>query len=340
MIRRTIVAALLAGAAIAVPAATPAGAAETPKVVIGIPGIPPIFSSVIAYVAQDEGFFKKYGGDVELRPFDNGTAAARAVAAGDLDASFSGTNVVVFQIANAGIPLKAIYGFPHPDMALATTEARHATCKDLVSQQVSIDTPGGVRSLALKAMLANGCHMSLDQVQQVAMGSNTASAMASGQLKYGVVHTDDIPDIEVRGHKKVYIIQRLSKTNPDTHYLVMTVRQDHLAKNREGYVRAVAGLIAAGHFMADPKNNAAVTKIASAHTGREPQIASAAIKGYLDIGVWTVNDDGMNKDQITKYLQILAKSGNIKEGKTPPTYDQLVDASIWRDAEALVKKGR
>ena len=340
MVRKTIFAALIACAAFASPSAPTAHAADAPKIVIGIPGIPPIFSAVIAYVAQDQGFFKKYGANVELRPFDNGTAAARAVVAGDLDASFSGTNVIVFQIANAGIPLKAIYGLPHPDMALGSTDPKRTTCKDLVGQQVSIDTPGGVRSLALKAMLGAGCHMSLDQVQQVAMGSNTASAMASGQLTFGVVHTDDIPDIELRGHKKVTIIESLSKTNPDTHYLVLTARQDRIAQKRDGFVRAVAGLIATGHFIADPKNNAKVTKIAAAVTGRDAAIASAAVKGYLAIGVWTVNDDGMNPQQIGNYLQILAKSGNIKEGKTPPTYAQLVDPSIWRDAEALVKKGK
>ena len=34
------------------------------------------------YVADKEGFFKKYGANVEVRPFDTGAAAARAVVAG------------------------------------------------------------------------------------------------------------------------------------------------------------------------------------------------------------------------------------------------------------------
>ena len=60
-------------------AANPA-AAQGKKVVIAIPGIPPIFSVTIAFVAEKQGFFKKHGANVEIRPFDNGTAAARATA--------------------------------------------------------------------------------------------------------------------------------------------------------------------------------------------------------------------------------------------------------------------
>ena len=54
-------------------------AAQGKKIVVAIPGIPPIYSVTIAFVAEKQGFFKKHGVDVEIRPFDNGTAAARAV---------------------------------------------------------------------------------------------------------------------------------------------------------------------------------------------------------------------------------------------------------------------
>src|SRR5215469_356043 len=99
----------------------PAVAADAPKIVLAPPGIPPIFISIVVFVAKDQGFFKKYGADVELRQFDNGTAAARAVVAGDLDASMSATPLLVTQIANADVDLVGIYGFPKPDFQLGTT---------------------------------------------------------------------------------------------------------------------------------------------------------------------------------------------------------------------------
>jgi len=333
MVRKIVLAAFLSAVALAGPAE-----AQSPKIVIGIPGIPPIFVSTIAYVAQAQGYFKKYGADVELRQFDNGTAASRAVLAGDIDASYSGTAVVIGQIANAGVPLVGIYGMPRQDMSLVSTDPKRASCDAVSGQPVSVDTQGGVRSLALKGLLAVGCHMDLDKVQQVAMGSNTASALASGQLVFGIAHLDDIPDIEQRGHKKVTVIKSQMETTPNNHNLLLVVRKDRLAEKRDGFVRAVAALTMAGRFMMDSKNNARVTAIIAPVTGRDPAIAGPALAKYVQFGLWATSDDGMNKAQIEAYIATLAKSGNIQEGKTPPGYDQLIDPSVWRDAEALIKK--
>ncbi len=331
MFRKTSFLAALLLAALSAPFAPPALAQ---KITLAPPGVPPIFISIITFVARDEGFFKKYGGDVELRQFDNGTAASRAVVSGDIDASMSATSIVISQIANADVPLVAIYGFPKPDFELGSTDAAHATCADVKGQQIGVDTPGGARSVALKSILAGGCKMALTDVQQVALGSNTAAALIAGQIKYGVLHLDDVPEVENQG-KKVTIIKTMRESSPDAHNLIIVVRKDQIAKKRDGLVRMMAGLIAAGHFMADPKNLDKVAKIAEV-TGRSHEIALGAVKGYLQYGLWAINDDGLNKEQLEKFIALQAKAGNIKEGKTPPTYDRLVDASIWRDANAMV----
>lgn len=335
MFRKIMAATVFAAAALAAPLA-PEAYADAPHIVLAPPGIPPIFISTLIFVAQDQGFFKKYGADVELRQFDNGTAAARAVVAGDVDASMSLTALVTSQIANAGVNLVGIYGFPRPDFQLTTTNADKASCNDVKGQQVGIDTPGGARSLALKQILAGSCHLTLDDVQQVALGSNTSQAMIAGQLAYGILHLDDVPDIEAHG-KKVAVIKTLLESDPNAHNDMIVARKDRLAEKRDGFVRMVAGLIAAAKFMADPKNEDKVATIAQV-TGRSHDLAAAALRDYLKYGLWAVNDDGMDQKQLDGYIQEQVKAGNIKEGKTPPTFAQLVDPSIWRDANAMVAK--
>src|SRR5512135_122968 len=168
MVRRTI--ALVAGSVLLAASLTgiaPA-AAQGKKVVVAIPGIPPIYSVTIAYVAEKQGFFKKHGVDVEIKPFDNGTAAARAVVAGDVDMSWSPTPPVINQISNAGVPLVAVYGMENPDWVVGTID-EGKTCKDLAGQDVGVDSIGGARSVALRSMLAGGCkEVKLDQTKQVA----------------------------------------------------------------------------------------------------------------------------------------------------------------------------
>ena len=61
--------------------------ASVPTITLGSPGIPPVISGLLPYVAQKEGFYRKYGVNVVIRSFQTGTDATRAVAAGQLDAA-------------------------------------------------------------------------------------------------------------------------------------------------------------------------------------------------------------------------------------------------------------
>ncbi|HEV2629957.1 MAG TPA: ABC transporter substrate-binding protein [Pseudolabrys sp.] len=335
MLRRTFT--MMAGAALVATAfigAAPASA-QGKKIVLAVPGIPPIYSVTIAFVAQKQGFFKKYGADVEIKPFDNGTAAARAVVAGDIDLAWSPTPPVINQVSNAGVPLVAIYGMPNPDWVLGTTEAGK-TCKDLAGQEIGVDSINGARSVALRSMLAAGCKdVKIDQVKQVALGSSPGPAMLAGRLHYAVLHLDDLAEIQQQG-KKLNILLAMKNTNPTSHYLIMVVRKDNLAKNRDAIVRTVAGMVAAARFMQDPKNADAVAEAASV-TGHNKEVNKLALEEFLKINFWAAKDDGMPKNKIEAVAALMKKIGSIKPDKQPVSYDQFVDASVWKDANAMVK---
>ena len=327
---------LVAGAVLlaALAAAAPASAAGK-KIVVAIPGIPPIYSATIAFVAEKQGFFKKLGADVEIKPFDNGTAAARAVVAGDIDMAWSPTPPVINQISNAGVPLVAVYGMPNPDWVIGTTEAGK-TCKDMAGQDVGVDSINGARSIALRSMLAAGCkEVKLDQVKQIALGSSPGPALLAGRLQFAVLHLDDLAEIAHQG-KKLNILLAMKNTNPTSHYLMLVVRKDNLAKNRDAIVRTVAGMIEAAHFMQDPKNADAVAEAASV-TGHNKEVNKEALKSFLAIDFWAVKDDGLPRSKLEATAALMKKIGSIKPDKEPVTYDALVDQTVWKDASAMVK---
>jgi ABC-type nitrate/sulfonate/bicarbonate transport system substrate-binding protein len=331
----------LIGGAVALVAAL-AGAPATPlmaqdkKFVVAAPGIPPIFASVQLYVAEKEGLFKKYGANVEVRPFETGTAAARAVMAGDIDMSLSPSALIINQISNADVPVVSVYGMTNTDFVLASTNPAKTSCKDVVGQPVGVDTVGGARSIALRTMLAGGCPgAKIEDVQQVPLSSNVAPAMLAGRLDFGVVHLDDIASLEAQG-KKVDTLLTVQKTNPNGHYLVFVVRRDKLQQDRDAYVRIVAGLIDAARFIRDPKNADRVAADA-APTGLAPAIAKATIKPLLAIDYWPVANDGLDRKRLDSLIGVMKKTGGIKADKTPVTYDRLVDESVWKDAAAMVK---
>ena len=77
-----------------------------------------------------------------------------------------------------------------------------------------------------------------------------------------MLHLDDLAEIEHQG-KKLHVLLAMKNTNPTSHYLIMVVRKDNLAKSRDAIVRTVAGMIEAAKFMQDPKNADVVAEIAS-----------------------------------------------------------------------------
>lgn len=330
---------LFAGAVFAAASLMPthSASAQGKKLVIATPGVPSIFAAVIVFVAEKEGFFKKHGVDVEIRPFETGTAAARAVVAGDIEVSLSPTSLIINQVSNADANVVTFYGFPSPDWVLATTDATKTKCADLVGQPIGVDAVGGARSIALRIMLAGGCpDVKIEQVQQIALSSNTAPTMLAGRLNFGVLHLDDLAVLEAQGKKPTLILE-MKKTNPTSHYLVAVARQDKLAQDRDLYVKLTAGLIDAARFMQNPKNADRVAEDASP-TGHTKEINKLALKQFNDIGFWATDNDGLDRKKLEAMIAVSVKTGSIQPGKEPVKYERLVDQSIWRDANALVKK--
>jgi len=181
-----------------------------------------------------------------------------------------------------------------------------------------------------------GCPgVKIEDVKQVALGSSPGPALLAGRLQYSVLHLDDLAEIQQQG-KKLNVLLAMKNTNPTSHYLIMVVRKDNLAKNRDAIVRAVAGMIEAARFMQDPKNADAVAD-AAAVTGHTKEVNKAALAEFLKIDFWAANDDGMPRNKIEAVAALMKKIGSIKPDKEPVSYDAFVDGSVWKDANAMVK---
>jgi hypothetical protein len=75
----------------------------------------------------------------------------------------------------------------------------------------------------------------------------------------------------------------------------------------------------------------------AAVTGHNKDVNKAALKAYLDTGFWAAKDDGMPRNKIEAVAALMKKIGSIKPDKEAVSYDKFVDASVWKDANAMVK---
>lgn len=332
---RTIVFCSVALSLLTTSAAWGASEAQVEHLTMAVPGVPPVFSGVVAFVAREEGFFKKYGMDVEVKPFDSGAAAAQAVVAGGIDFSLSPTPVIVRMVSNGNVDLVGIYGQAHPDWLLASTDETKRKCADLKGQAVGVDSVGGARAIALGEFL-RPCGLKIDDVKLVSLSSNVGAAMVGGQIRFGVLHTDDVPVLEEQMRRRLAVIASFREVNPLSHYNLIVVPAARLKQKRDAYVRALAAIIDAGKFMVNPRNLDRVAQIATV-TGRSAKLAREILPRLYEIEYWPVGNDGLARANIENVIKVEQQLGGIKPGKTPVTYQRLVDRTVWADANKLVK---
>lgn len=330
-VRRSVLHAV-AAAALCV-ATLPAVAQDATKLTIGLPGIPPVFVTTQAYVAEQQGFFKKHGLNVTLRTFDSGAAAARAVASGNIELSMSPSPLIGTMISNnPNVDLVAIYGWEKPDWLIGSLEPGISKCEDVKGKPVGVDSLGGARSIALNVMLRQ-CKLAADDTQQVPLSANVGTAMISGQIPLGVLHIDDVPIIEREAKKKVISIVDINDVQKIDHYLALVTTKKLVNERRDAFAKVVAALIEAERFIRDPKNIDAVAKDA-APTSRSVADAKSAIGRYLEIGFWP-RGNGLAKENIEAIIATQKRVGNIKGDAV--AYDRFVDLSVYDAAVKLVK---
>jgi NitT/TauT family transport system substrate-binding protein len=300
---------------------------------IGLPGIPPVFVTTQAYVAEQQGFFKKHGVNVTLRPFDSGAAAARGVASGNIQLSMSPSPLVVTMVSNnpdAGLSM--IYGYERPDWLIGSLDGSITKCDQLKGKPIGVDSLGGARSIALNVMLRQ-CNLKAEETQQVALSSNVLTAMISGQIPLGVLHIDDVPIIERESKKKVIPVVEINDVQKVNHYLALTTTKKLAQEKRADLAKIVAALIEAERFMRDPKNVDAVAK-AAAPTGRSADDAKWAIGQYVKMEFWP-REHGLKKENVDSIIATQKRVGNIKGDPVP--YANVVDLGIYEEAIKLVK---
>jgi NitT/TauT family transport system substrate-binding protein len=300
---------------------------------IGLPGIPPVFVNTQAYVAEQQGFFKKHGVNVTLRPFDSGAAAARAVASGNIQLSMSPSPLVVTMVSNnpdAGLTM--LYGYEKPDWLIGSLDPSITKCEQVKGKPVGVDSLGGARSIALNNMLRQ-CNLKADETQQVPLSANVLTAMISGQIPLGVLHIDDVPIIERESKKKVITIVDINDVSKVNHYLALVSTKKMTAEKRADFTKIVAAFIEAERFMRDPKNIDAVAK-AAAPTSRSEADAKWAIEQYVKMEFWP-REHGLKKENVDSIIATQKRVGNIKGD--PVKYEEVTDLSIYQEALKLVK---
>jgi NitT/TauT family transport system substrate-binding protein len=307
--------------------------ASVPTITLGSPGIPPVISGLLPYVAQKEGFYRKYGVNVVIRSFQTGTDATRAVAAGQLDAAIM-PPALLMELAAKGVKVVGIQGQEVPDWVVVSTDPAVTSCRQLKGQGVSVDAVGGIRYVALSSMLKS-CGLTVQQIKPLVFpGNNAPQGMIAGQLKVAVLHLNELIDVQQRLGSKVHVVMRMSQTSPGTMYEMYGVLSKTLAAKRTAFVHMVAAQIAALTWMTNPANLDKAAQLGTV-TGDSQAVMKQALQDYYRMGFWTTDGSGMPAANVNKMIQVQIAVGNL-QASSAPAYAQIVDQSVYADAAKQV----
>lgn len=305
-----------------------------PTITLGSPGIPPVISGLLPYIAQKEGFYKKYGVNVVIRNFQTGTDATRAVADGQLDAAIM-PPALLMELAAKGVPVVGIQGQEVPDWLVASTDPAVTSCSQLKGQGVSVDAVGGIRYTALASMVKS-CGLTIKDIKPLVFpGNNAPQGMIAGQLKVAVLHLNELIDVQQRLGSKVHVIMRMSQTSPQTMYEMYGVLKPNLAKKRQAFTSMVAAQIAALRWMTTPANLDKAAQLGTV-VGDSQAVMKQALQQYYQMGFWSLHSSGMPAANVSKMIHVQIAVGNLTASNAP-SYAGIVDQSVY--AAAAKKAG-
>lgn len=232
--------------AIVLLAASPSARAEIKVGVSDWPGW------VAWYVAEKEGFFKKYGADVKLVWFPNYTDSISALSAGQLDANAQTWSDTMAPLAK-GIALKAILVNDNSagnDAVMAGPKIK--SIKDLKGKTVALEQFSVSHFLLVMALQKNG--MTLKDLKVVNLpAGDAAAAFLSGRVDAAVLWNPWINKIQTsgKGHA-LFTSKEIPGLIPD----LLVAQEKSLAAHRKDFLGMIRAWYETVRFVHDKPDEA------------------------------------------------------------------------------------
>ena len=106
-------------------------------------------------------------------------------------------------------------------------------------------------------------------------------------------------------------------------------------QNRDAVVRLTAAYIEANDFVRNPENTERFAEIASKYNNQPVEVAQQAIDLFLDFEFWP-EGSGLDETKVMGVVQEQIDAGAITEADAP-TYEDLIDPSVYDEAAELVE---
>ena len=295
------------------------------KVKFGMPTTPPNLVHVTPWVAQEQGFFKEEGLDVEISTFEGGIYVIRNVVSGALDAGpGAGASVAVSVARKAGI--KAIYGMAPRFASTMTVRSNIRTLEDIKGKKIGVQEIGGFADI-LSRMVLRKAGIKPDEVTFVPIASADVPPLLAGAIDTAILHVDQLAMARQK-EPSLHPIVKFWELEPNQLFLVVVAQEKKFQADPAKYQALVRALAKANRFMY--ADRARVVEIAVKHAKIPRDVAAAAYDELAQGKVWSQND-GLTREKVEYTINRMVQVGNIKP-EVRPKYEDYVAVSIVQEA--------
>src|SRR4051794_839597 len=314
-----------AEASAAAPAAAP-GAAQLRKLSLGVPVTPPNMVHLAPYVADDQGYFRDVGLEVEFKNFEGGLQSLRGGIAGGLDvAGTSADPIIAAATRNAGIKAIGTYAPKLSVIMVGQEDVRGPA--DLRGKRIGIQEVGGFNEVMSRAVLAS-VGLTPDDVRYVTVTTaGRVPGLVARQIDAAILHVDQYYRA-IGTNPSFTVVSRLWEVLPKWWYSGYAVTNQSIQQNHDSLIGFEMAIMRAGRFMYE--NRERTIEIGVQQTNQPRDAVERAYDDLVAGGIWAVND-GLPRDMIEYTLDKQVELGMINASQRP-TYEQLVDRSIVDDA--------
>ena len=284
------------------------------------------------FAAEDKGYFKDEGLDVELVQLGGGVATP-ALISGDL--AYSGSPSSAMSAILRGAPLKVILiGQSKPIYELWSFDPAVHKLEDLQGKIVALTIRGSTDELAFRMILnKRGLPSNYAAITPAGSEANVVAALLSGAMQSGILTRTEKGQLKASHtlEKGRMLVDFHDEIRMQTGGLVTTAQE--IAEHRDRVLKVLRAVWKGTLYLMSQKDG--VTDIMRK---REPGVAAEVIDADVEGGMQDVEDTGMMPmDAAAKELLARAEISGVPADKLPPA-DKVYDFGPIQEAIAQVKQ--
>ncbi len=286
------------------------------------------------YIAYTEGYFEKYGLDVEFILTSGADLVMASLISKEAQIGLMGPEASIYVYTQGKTDYAINFGqLTQKDGAFIVGREDDDDFKlsDLKNKEILGGRKGGVPCMSLQYILTeNGLQAKLDDenaevnVRTDVAFPAMAGAFTSGEADYTTLFEPTASMLEREGNG--YVLSSVGEHTDAVAYTCYSSLKSYFESNKKDLINFTKAIAEAQKFVYDNTDAVVAASIKEFFLDTDDDLLVSSIKRYRDIEAWAKTPE-LTKDELNHLMDIMISAGELK---SYASYDALVDSSIFK----------